>query len=252
MLESQIAVLAGDLAEAERIARQAVRAVAREPSELEHRRPFMLLVQLLQEVGNDKEAAEIADRFLSSREALMRTPAHSIWYDQTPLLLKAKLRGGLLDEEGYVAARDEWIRGWEERLPASLRGALWLVGYSAPTTSPEDAREALQALPAYAPPPTPWGSFRLEPGPGKVYLLAGDAASATPHLASLVDSCSALKAPVAHTMAAYYLGMAREAQGEVAGACAAYKMVLQRWARAKASTTAASARERASALQCNM
>jgi serine/threonine-protein kinase len=180
----------------------------------------------------------------------MRTPSYSIWFDQTPLLLKAKLRGDLLDAHGYAAARGEWLRGWEEKLPAAGRGALRLAGYSSPATTPEDAREALQVLPAYASVLSPSGLMRFEPGAGKVYLLAGDAAAATPQLASLVGSCSALRAPLGHTIAAYYLGMAREAQGEKAGACAAYSIVLRRWERANASTTAAAARERASALQC--
>jgi serine/threonine-protein kinase len=66
-----------------------------------------------------------------------------------------------------------------------------------------------------------------------------------------VKVCRALEFPVEHTQAHAWLGQAREAKGDKAGACAAYQGVLERWGRAKPrSVTAEMATKRAKLLGC--
>jgi eukaryotic-like serine/threonine-protein kinase len=85
---------------------------------------------------------------------------------------------------------------------------------------------------------------------GGVFFLAGDLDRALPHLEVASRSCTALDEPILHTVATYRLGVAREQRNDKQGACAAYRAVLDRWGRAKASITAQSAAARAKALKC--
>jgi serine/threonine-protein kinase len=60
-----------------------------------------------------------------------------------------------------------------------------------------------------------------------------------------------LEHPVEHTRAHLWLGLLREAKHDKEGACAAYRVVLARWGKAKPpSVTAAKAAERTRALSC--
>jgi serine/threonine-protein kinase len=88
-------------------------------------------------------------------------------------------------------------------------------------------------------------------GIGRVYLLGGRVEEALPYLTRAAASCLALREPIAHTQAHYWLGQALETRKDNEGACAAYKVVLERWGHAKPrSVTADQARERAKALGC--
>ncbi len=77
---------------------------------------------------------------------------------------------------------------------------------------------------------------------------------AAPRSASLeraTRACRALFFPIEHTQAHYWLGRVREEKNDTAGACAAYRVVLDRWGQARPrSVTADRARERARALSC--
>ena len=80
--------------------------------------------------------------------------------------------------------------------------------------------------------------------------LAGRFTDALPDLRVVAESCHALADPIAWVRAQLQLGQALEATGDIAGACAAYGAVLERWGSAKRSVTATVAAAHAKSLSC--
>jgi serine/threonine-protein kinase len=143
------------------------------------------------------------------------------------------------------------VRAWDSRVSADFRGFIWLHGYAATVESAEDAREALAALPAYEPLPRYRPLTMVEAAAGFTFLLGGRTDEAAAWLRQATKSCRALAFPLEHTRAHEWLGQALEAKGDKKGACAAYKVVLDRWGNAKPrSATAERAGARASELGC--
>jgi len=115
----------------------------------------------------------------------------------------------------------------------------------------EDAKDALTALPAYAPLPPYRPATMADAAVGLTFFLAGRTDDALRWLERAARTCRVLDLPVEHTRAHYWLGMAREASGDKEGACAAYRVVRDRWGKAKPrSITAEKAAERLRALSC--
>src|SRR6185295_3195696 len=86
---------------------------------------------------------------------------------------------------------------------------------------------------------------------GHTRFLAGRVDEALPLLDKGASSCQELELPWAHARAQLWAGQAREAKGDLDGACRAYAGVLERWGNAKPrSITADEARARISALHC--
>lgn len=249
--EGRLAVAEGRLEDAERSLREAIRAAAPDVNEMQHLRPTLVLVELEEEMGRVKEAAEVAGEFLTSRDAWRRAMTNSVWKDATMRLLSVRLRAGAVTREEYVAMRTAWLPQWTERLPGSSRFAAWLYGYAYPAETADEAKEALRALPDFSTSAPLVGIPLADALMGKVYLLADRPEEALPYLKRAVARCDALGNPIQHTLSAYRLGKAHEARGEKEAACSAYGIVLDRWSRAKASVTARAAGERAKALGCS-
>jgi serine/threonine-protein kinase len=118
--------------------------------------------------------------------------------------------------------------------------------------TPEVARAAIAALPSFA--PDPRGGIELDAervSVGRAYLLAGRVDEAVSWLERATRACNLVRFPVAATRARLWLGEAREAKGDRAGACADYAAVVRRWGGAKPrSVTAEEASRRAAALGC--
>ncbi|MRG94013.1 serine/threonine-protein kinase [Polyangium spumosum] len=241
------AIVSGDFEAAEQIARELERDIAGESLEEKHIVPALALVQLYEETGQDKRAAEVAERFLAQRSAWTRPVVQTAWWDPTVAFLEAKRRGGALDAAQYTSARDAWAGGAGDPKQA----AVWFVGYAMPARTEAEARQALAVQPPLQP-----AAFYTQMAPrvemllGGVFFLAGDVAAALPHLEAASRSCTALDEPIWHTVAIYRLGVAREQRSDKEGACSAYRAVLDRWGRVKASVTAQSAAARARALKC--
>jgi hypothetical protein len=86
---------------------------------------------------------------------------------------------------------------------------------------------------------------------GRVRFLAGDYDGALPYLRAIAASCNALLVPVTWLRAHHDLGVVLEAKGDRVGACAAHKVVVDRWGDAKPPTlTGTDSRKRWSALGC--
>jgi serine/threonine-protein kinase len=126
---------------------------------------------------------------------------------------------------------------------------IWLSAYAGAASTPEDAEEAVAAMPKDTPraPPTAAARAAL----GEVLRLKGALGDALPLLESAYRACMTIEDPPWHVFAAMHLAEAREASGDV-GACEAYRTVLDRWGGAKPrSITAEAARARYRALGCS-
>jgi serine/threonine-protein kinase len=171
--------------------------------------------------------------------------------DVSPSLLRVALRAGRLSAADLAARRDPWLRAWTARVTPVSRNFLWMYAYARVADSPEDARDALAALPAYGALPPFRPETMVEVDVGRTYLLAGRVDEAIPWLTHATRTCSVLRFPFEHVRAHLLLGEAQEAKGDQAAACASYDAVVQRWGRARPrSVTAEKAAERETALHC--
>jgi predicted Zn-dependent protease len=212
------------------------------------------LIQGFSEVGHAEEAGDIAGSFLAHREpwaSELSPDDFGIADDVMPLALAAALRAGRISREDFDARRAAWVRGWEAKVGAGFRGHVWLHGYAAAVDTPDDAREALAALPGYEPLPPYRRQTLVDPAVGLTFLLGGRTEEAIAWLTKATRSCFAYYAPVEDTSAHAWLGQALAAKGDKKGACAAYKVVLDRWGKARPrSTTAERAKKQATELGC--
>jgi serine/threonine-protein kinase len=244
----------GDFASAEKRAREVEQTIAVEPGALAHAETHALLVQIEREIGKGAEAQQFANAFINRKDAWStphRVDDRAIWEDPLPLMLGALVHTGGMTPADFESKRTEWMRTWEAKTSDAYVPYLWIYGWALPAETADDARAAMSALPKYgalpAFNPTSLGRAHI----GKVRLYAGDAEGARVDLAHATASCMALFQPIAHTRASMHLGMALEAKGDKAGACAAYRRVVERWKGAKPrSVTLEQTKKRQAALGC--
>lgn len=125
--------------------------------------------------------------------------------------------------------------------------------YAVAVETPAEAREALAALDRYGRPPPYAEDPRSDVtgAIGRTLLLGGRVDEALPMLERAAKACYSVRLPIEHVRASFFLGEARGAKGDVAGACAAYRAVLDRWDAARPrSVTAERARAQSKALAC--
>jgi serine/threonine-protein kinase len=243
--------LRGDFVEAEKSARELERLVQNAQAEPEHQAAARALVATYLETGKTALAADYAEAYLRRREAWLPDPFaedFAIANDVTMRMLRALAAAGRIDKAALAVRRDAWTDEWRKRVHASLWPYLWLQAY-APAATRDEALVAIQALgvplPAYT--PKTLGIAYA----GHAYLLASRLDDALPLLERAGASCMALEFPMEHTLAHLWLGRAREAKADTAGACKAYAVVLERWGKAKPrSVSADEARARSKALGC--
>ncbi len=252
-LRINFAIVSGEFAEAERLLREHERHALQDPTEGAQSWIISKRVWIMQETGRLAEAAREADTFLARRGALLRAGSYFAW-DPTIYFAKVMLQAGLMTRADFEAERAAWLRGRENASSADDQIYRWLAGYTLGASTPEEAREALAALPEVArgpEPPVPQEvRVNLAGALGKMHWFAGDMRAALPLLEGVASSCRILDDASAHIATQYHLGAAREATGDRAGACAAYRNVLDRWGRVEASLTARDAARRAKALDC--
>ncbi|MGO8995019.1 MAG: protein kinase domain-containing protein [Polyangiaceae bacterium] len=248
--EAHLAILRGDFAEALKDAEELDRTVRLEGTEKDRAAATLLRIDLDTEVGDVAGAAQVADAHLR------RVPVWStdvIEEDPRPRLYAAAVRGGLRTPQERDQARAEWRTIWDAKIQPYDRPRVWLEGYAAPAETREEAVEALAVLSDYEPMPPLVVTGSTVPAMAKVHALAGRSHEALPELVSVTWSCRALAEPIGVTRAQLQLGQVLEATGDVAGACAAYGAVIDRWGPAKrtaTSVTAAAALARVKLLAC--
>ncbi|MRG94008.1 protein kinase domain-containing protein [Polyangium spumosum] len=209
-------------------------------------------VLLLQELGRVAEAGRVAQSFLARQTASLRSRAAGCFGNPEPTFRDAAHRAGLVSDAAHAAWRDGWVARCAAQGPAAALGA-WYDAYAVPASTPEEAREALAALPRLGSRPdgVPYDRDRLAAAQrGKVRFLAGEMAEALPDLVQSVSHCGMLMDPVIYLQNQRRLGAARESRGEKGLACEAYEAVLSRWGEAKDSITARDAARRVEALGC--
>lgn len=253
--EIQFAILLGRMDEAERRLLDSRKQQEKNTSEVFQSEFTRSLIRYYEVMNRRKDAAEAADAYLRGRPVWTKGIFYDgVLSDMSLFFMARKVFGGLLSRESFVAERARWIARWEPEMDEDMKPALWFRAYVELVSTPEDAREALEAKPAqwkfveyYGGTPTPEHAAL-----GNMYLLAGRPAEAIPHLEKATADCGTFMQPITNTLGHHQLGMAREATGDKTGACAAYRVVLQRWGRAQPRVAAAEdARIRAKALGCN-
>ncbi len=208
---------------------------------------------ILFELGRVKEAAAIAEDFLARMDAWQAPPLAS---DPSIDFFEFLFRAGKIDRAAFVEKRSRWLDAENERdraadkVTARQASMTWTKAFAAFVESPEEAKEALDALPKYLP-LTPasqapiWYNFSV----GKTMLYGGRTDEAVTRLHRVANACLALRHPQLHTRAHLLLGMAYEARGDVEAAKRAYGVVVERWGAASPpSTSARAARARLEAI----
>ncbi|MDC3952857.1 serine/threonine-protein kinase [Polyangium jinanense] len=236
----------GDFESALRIARQT--GVV---GDIDHEAgPTAKHVFLLIELGRTEDAGRVAQDFLARQTASLRSGTMDCTVDPEPSFYAAAHRAGLLSEAERASHRESWIRRCVQEGDAA--GA-WYGAYALPATTPDEAREALAAMPSRPSLPEGLPYYRARSAAalrGKVRFLAGDMDGALPDLVEASSHCGMLLDPVHYLQNQHRLGVARETRGEKDLACEAYRSVLSRWGAAKDSITARDVARRAKALGC--
>jgi serine/threonine-protein kinase len=213
---------------------------------------FYHRVRLRGETGRPAEAARVAGEYLTMRAALPKIDQAGVPWDVTVYMAATARRGGVISDSEFKEKRAEWLGHLEDRTEQG-RAEAWLMAYALPAATPEEAKEALDALPTHTISlyrAFPSLAVRAEAALGKVYLLAGAPKEAIVHLRPSAAACSNFEFTLDHVAAKAHLGMALEATGDKEGACGAYQSVLARWGGTKESTTAREVARRAKGLGC--
>jgi serine/threonine-protein kinase len=248
---ANLAILAGDFVLAERYTRAWDLARTR-PEVMLHAGPQHQLALLAYEAGDVNGAGKIAADFLAVAPAMNLDPLGT---DPTVWALEYLYRAGKLKKEDLDAKRKAWITAQEAHRSAEENRRMapfrWAMVHAGFAETLEEAREAVDALPAFLPfPPDSRRTPAFDAEVGKTFALAGRFDEAVPLLSSVTRACIALGSPQLQTRAYYFLGMALEGKGDLEGAKRAYQVVVDRWGNAKPrSVTAEKARQRIQQLQ---
>jgi serine/threonine-protein kinase len=244
-----IHALEGRFPQAFEHAREAARRAGSQPAEAPQARAARLLAELELETGNPAGAADLAADFLRRHAALLPSSLRQPRNDERLWMTSVRHLAGRVDAAEMKRAREQWIASWgQARAPA---GEVWFYGHASLASTADEARAALAAAPVFRPGTRRRYGAHPDVAVGRVYVLAGRAAEALPHLERGARSCWQLPFPFDRVRVQLWLGRAYAETGATAQACAAYRTVLERWGRAEPrSVTAEEARERAAKLGC--
>ncbi len=249
---ANLALAQGDFVAAEKATGEWDAARAKSPEATLHSGPEQQLALIAFETGDVQKAARIADGFLKVLPAM--SPS-STGLDPTIWTQEYLFRAGRIEKTDFDTKRKDWLRnqeaGKQQQENQRLAPFRWAQLYAGFAESPDEAKDALATVEDFSPmPPESRRSPRFEFELGKVYALAGRGKDAIGPLQRVTSACIALGSPIEQTRAFYFLGMALETNGDLAGARAAYQAVIDRWGAAKPhSRTADEAKKRLKALE---
>jgi serine/threonine-protein kinase len=250
--EAALEIASGELAAAGEKLKALQQEVERSTEEVDHFDVAYARMELALETGQSEEASKIAAEYLKRRAAW--TPAPNV--DRSLYAERVRYAAGAITKSAFAATRAKWIEREEKRpFQSALFGASpadrWAVAFAGASLTEADARESIAAAPETQAPALLRRNVVWGDAVGAMYSLAGQSEKALPYLERAAKSCGALRDPIASMHASFDLGAAREAGGDVAGACAAYDAVVVRWGAAKPrSVTADRAKQRRTALKC--
>jgi Flp pilus assembly protein TadD len=262
-LHARMAIVAGDFARADALAKQEAAAIDADPT---LRAAYWIQLQALThrlevaiETGDTARTQRIASDFVarSGGWPIEATLGHGV--DLSLQVARLALPIGEPPPPSFEQRRRAWID--ERFFTGAWKGDVWNYAFAATAFTPDEARGALDALRDMGPPSPAvsfggWGfSSRFgspEADMGRVDLLAGRVDEAIEHLKRATAECSLFDSTIDHVHAALDLGRALERKGDTAGACDAYRGVLALWGHAKPhSVSADTARARTTALRCS-
>jgi serine/threonine-protein kinase len=249
-----LAIATGDFDEAERCLRSLDPMLAGQAGAQAHSDAQALLARIAEETGRPARARAIAEAYLARKDAW--APSHrvddvAIFLDPVPEMLGALARAGAISPAQLTERRGVWLDAWRAKTSAAYTGDLWISAWAGQASSRDDGAAAVDALSAFGGVPPFVPSTPAESLVGHAFLLAGRLDEATARLKRGTATCTVLVDPFGATRGWLDLGTALEAQGDHAGACAAYRKVVDRWGHAKPrSVTAERARSRIAALHC--
>ena len=253
MDQMRLSLIIGDFARARILAEQYQANVETQPYApfSDHLRPAEVLLGIAREMGDDAQAFRIALDFANRSDTWSKSTQGDVGIDSGRAVERQAVRPGGLARSELVARRAAWIE--EERRNLAHPGLIWTYAYASSAETPEEANEALRALPEFAPLTSVVHYVGIPDAEvGKTYLLAGDVDQAIAYLTKAVATCVAFRHPFVHTRAQLQLGEAFERKGNTSGACGAYQKVVERWGNAKPrSISAEKARARIGALGCS-
>ena len=252
--EIKTSILAGDFVNAPKVARALADDAKGSLVAADHGMPARLLVAIDHESGRDAEAAAVARKYLEGRDAWEPAPSFDDWAmldEPTPLMLAARLRVNAITRAEYDAELAKTVQSWTSRVPPTTRSFVWMYAYANPAETAIDAQVAVAREPEF----DPLSRFKplslADEAIGRAYALAGRTDDAIATLTRATHTCFPVDFPIEHTRAHYFLGVAEEAKGDVPAACAAYRVVRERWGEARPrSVTAELAAARITALKC--
>ena len=206
-------------------------------------------IDLATETGDLQTARSVAEQFMAKRSALGvedGTSDADLFGDPTGEMLATLARTGAITHDELVREREAWVHELDSRIGGIYRRMIWAKAYAVDVETPEEAADALAALPRYEPlPPTYWFPY-IYGRIGRTFVLGGRAADGLPYLERATKRCVERD-----PRDFFYLGLGQEALGDTASACTAYREVITRWGAAKPrSVTAEKAQQRLAALHC--
>jgi serine/threonine-protein kinase len=255
--QARLDILNGDFGGAEAKVLELTHLVEADPDLEPHVVPALLLAYLMLETGREAKAGEIAGDVLARKSAWEANRSFLRFnlrtHDFELRMLQVERIAGVLPESEWTAARARWM---DSARSANIMASedIWVAAMAMPVMSSEEAREAVQSMPASLGSRPAWQVIRtLELSSafiGHALLEAGRVKEAQTYLREATASCFEIDEPITHTQAHLWLGQALEQEGDTGGACQAYEVVVKRWGREPSSKSAALAKKRVKALGC--
>jgi len=247
----RLAVLTGNMTDAFTELAAWEHGAAATTDEAAHREVLRARMHLDEELARDADTLPFARAYQANHAAWLP----SLDADGNVDALIALLHAGAMSRGEFSSARADLLAKASAAPPHGGpfgfdRSRRWINLYAEPARTAEDAHEALAVMPDALPLPSDrFRDTRDDEAIGRALLLAGSVHESLSFLRRAATSCDAARYPFHHTWANLELAQALEAS-DVRGACAAYQVVLDRWATAVQSRSAHIAYVRRTALGC--
>ncbi len=236
-----LAILDGDLARAEQLAREYGERLPRDADAYDHAEPALARVNFLLELDRIKEAAAVARDYLDRLPAWTPYPFAAdpsiLFYE--PLVRAGDLKKARLDEERHRWLASEQARLHGDGATGQSDWQAWSLAWGSFVETRAEATEALARAPLGDLPRGARRPLSLDFNLGKSFALAGRESAAIQHLARVTATCSSFDDAMLVRRAHYYTGIAHEAAGRVTEARGSYEKSLADWPKTPSRTVSA-------------
>jgi len=242
---ASLAVLDGELAKAEDLAREIDAALPLSADAYDRAVPARLRVNVLMELDRMKDAAKVARQYLDRMAAW---PAYPFAPSPSVGFFEPLLRAGEIGKRELAQLRADWLEAEKRRANDARTTALdpwvvWATVHGSFAETHDEALEALAEAPKGSKPSTRAGLF-VDFTVGKTFALAGRKEDAVPFLERVTATCATFDAPMQIAKAHLLLGQIAEGRGDTASARGHYERVVDGGWKASGARTAKRATER--------